>query len=133
MLSPRCHHSPAYPQLLPDAAHRTLEQGCLIAEVDGNRDGEDAETSVRMWWVTEPPSSGERLLVSDIQRRPLIPKRPGNFRTQFGNFGMPAMLSIGVVIEHEEHIATRLHGPPHPAVHAEFIRHIVVLPYQIPT
>ena len=45
---------------------------------------------------------------------------------------MPALLGVGVVIEHQKEVAARLDSPPDPAVHAELVRHIVVLPHQIP-
>ena len=45
---------------------------------------------------------------------------------------MPAALGIGIVIEHQKHVAAWLHGPPHPTVHTEFVRHIVVLSHQVP-
>ena len=46
---------------------------------------------------------------------------------------MPDLLGVGIVIEHEKNIAIWLHGPPNPTVQAEFVRDVVVLPYQVPT
>ena len=51
----------------------------------------------------------------------LIPNRPGEFGTHLRDVGMPALLGVGIVIEHEKNIATWLHGPPNPTVQAKFV------------